>query len=459
MPVLNPFTGETLDEVSCATSEQAIEAVGSALKGFYKSRALSSAKRSEILCSVAGALHARQAEFALSIANETGKTLSAASKEVLRAVNTLTLSAEEAKRLNGKTIPFDSVQSDDDRVGYYTYEPIGVVVCITPFNDPLNLVAHKLGPAIASGNSVILKPSEQAPLTALKLVELFIEHDLPECILNVLTGYGAEFGDALVSHKNVSMVSFTGGSSAGERIAKAAGAKKMLMELGANSPVIVMADADIDKAVESCVSGSFWASGHNCIGVQRIFIEAPIYRAFHEKFVAITKSLIVGDPIAVDTDIGPMIDVNQAMRIQALVAESVAMGAKLSCGGVREGAVFSATVFDNPPLTSAVVAEEVFAPVVSLFPFTDVGEAVALSNSPEHRIHGAVFTSDINKAFVISRSLDMSGVMINDSTDFRVDAMPFGGAGRGSLGREGVYFAIREMCNTKVFCFNLDSAL
>ena len=457
MPVMNPFNNAPLAEVACATQEHAEQAITSAVAGFAESKQLSAAQRADILLSTAKLVQEQQHEFAESIVNETGKTIRAAQKEVLRAVNTLTLCAEEAKRLAGKMIPFDSVASEDTRVGYYTYEPMGVIVCITPFNDPLNLVAHKLGPAIAAGNSIILKPAEQAPLTALMLVKVLLQSGLPEKILNVLTGYGAEFGDFLVSHPDVAMVSFTGGCETGERIAKAAGAKKMLMELGANSPVIVMGDADIENAVEACVSGAYWASGHNCIGVQRIFIAESIYEQFRDQFVVKTNELLVGDPGDNKTDIGPMVDVKQSQRIEKMVQQTIEQGGDLLCGGQREGSMFQATVFDNPPLDAPVVENEVFAPVVSLFPFSDVEQVVKLANEPDYRIHGAVFTSDVNNAFSIAQALDMAGVMVNDSTDYRLDAMPFGGAGRGSIGREGVSFTIKEMSQTKVFCFKLAS--
>jgi len=455
MPIHDAYKGTVIAQVACATQEHAELAIESASKGFEKSKNLSSAQRYEILFATAKLLEQNQAEFADSIVCETGKTITAASKEVMRAVNTLMLCAEEAKRLNGETIPFDSYAGNENRIGYYDYQPLGTIVCITPFNDPLNLVAHKLGPAIATGNAVILKPAEQAPLTALMLVRALLKSGLPDCIVSVLTGYGAEFGDYLVSQPEVAMVSFTGSSVVGEKIAKAAGAKKLLMELGANSPVIVLEDADIDLAVESSVSGSFLASGHNCIGVQRVFIHEAVYDVFREKFVEQTKMLKVGDPHLIDTDVGPMVDDNQVSRVQTMVKQSIELGAKVLCGGEYKDKVYLPTVFDNPPLTAPVVAEEVFGPVVSLFSYNNLDSALELANLPDYGIHGAVFTSNIDRAFSVASALDVAGVMINDSTDFRLDAMPFGGSGRGSLGREGVYFAMREMCNTKVYCFNL----
>lgn len=455
MVVSDAYLGTVISTVSCANLNHAKQAVLSAKKGSQKSKRLPSCERYRILMKAADLIALRAKEFALSIVAETGKPIAAADKEVTRAINTLTLSAHESKRLNGETIPFDSVLGGEGRVGYYTYEPLGVIVCITPFNDPLNLVAHKLGPAIASGNSVILKPAEQAPLTALMLVQALIDSGLPEGIVNVLTGYGSDFGDYLVSHPSVSMVSFTGSVDVGEHVARAAGAKKLVMELGAISAVIVLDDADIERAVESCVSGAFWASGQNCIGVQRIYVQDSIYENFLNQFVSRTQELKIGDPRSPDTDVGPMVCRQQLERVSQLVEDSKKMGAVARCGGYAKNNTFLPTVFDDPCDTTPVVIEEVFGPVVSLFRFTDLNYAIEQANRPDYAIHGAVFTNNIGQAFNVANRLDVAGVMINDSTDYRLDAMPFGGAKRGSIGREGVPFSVREMCRTKVYCLAL----
>jgi glyceraldehyde-3-phosphate dehydrogenase (NADP+) len=264
-------------------------------------------ERAQVLFKAAAIVQGRMEEFATTIAREGSKTIREARKEARRCVNTLTISAEEAKRIQGETIPFDSFPGGEKRVGYYQRVPIGVVLAITPFNDPLNLVAHKLGPAVAAGNAVVLKPATVTPLSALKLTEAFVEAGLPPLVLQTLTGHGAEIGDALVKDSRVRMISFTGGLEAGQRITTLAGIKKIGMELGSNSPVIVWEDADIRWAAETCVSGAFWAAGQNCIGVQRIYVHKDVYGAFRDGMVEFTAKYKIGDKMNEETDMGPMI--------------------------------------------------------------------------------------------------------------------------------------------------------
>lgn len=330
------------------------------------------------------------------------------------------------------------------------------MVAITPFNDPLNLVAHKLGPAIASGNAVILKPAEQSPLSALLLVSAFIEAGLPPGIVSVLTGYGADFGAALVGSQDVAMVSFTGGEKTGEIIAASAGAKKLAMELGANSPVIVTESCDLPLAVASCVSGAFWASGQNCIGVQRVYVHVSLYEEFSAGFVAATSALRLGDPLADATDVGPMISPDDVQRVADWVAKAREQGADLLCGGAPIGMTgYAPTVLGAGDRNVEVARQEVFGPVVTLHSYRQLGDAIERANRPDYMIHAAIFTDNLQQAMFASRALDCAGILINDSTDYRLDAMPFGGAKRGAMGREGVKYAIREMVQTKTVCMNL----
>ena len=288
--VLNPYDNSLVDTVPRGTVNDIDRAIEIAQKGYEINRNLPAHKRISILKKTADIMESRFEELAKTIASEGSKTINEARKEVGRAINTITISAEEARRINGETIPFDSAEGSESRVGYYYRFPIGIIAAITPFNDPLNLVAHKLGPAIAGGNSVVLKPATVTPLSALKLAECFLDAGLPGEILSVVTGHGHEIGDALVSDERIRMVSFTGGVDAGKRVASQAGLKKIGMELGSNSPVIVLEDCNLEKAVESCVSGAFWAVGQNCIGVQRIYIQDSIYNDFRDRFVKQTKS-------------------------------------------------------------------------------------------------------------------------------------------------------------------------
>jgi len=456
MDILNPFNQQKLATIACADDQYVAQAVAAAKKAFTKNRHQPSVERAQVLKGAATLMGERLEEFAATIAAETGKPITASRKEVTRCINTLNLSAEEATRLTGETVKFDSFAGGENKLGFYEHVPLGVIVAITPFNDPLNLAAHKLGPALAAGNSVILKPSQQAPLSAIKLVEVLLEAGLPQGQVNVLTGYARDFAQALVSHKDVAMVTYTGGEASGEIIAKNAGVKKLAMELGANSPVIVMDDCNITKAVESCVSGSYWAVGQNCIGVQRIYIQEGIYDAFKAEFAKQTQSLKVGDQFKDDTDVGPMINEQEAIRIENWVEQAIKSGANLLTGGNREGACYYPTALDNVDEKQKLVCQEAFGPVVSLFKFNDLDETLTLANNIDYSIHGAVFTSNINTAMKVSKQLEVAGVMVNDSTDYRLDAMPFGGAKRGSMGREGVKFAVKEMSQTKVFCMSLE---
>ncbi len=453
--VLNPYDNSLVDTVPYGTVDDIDKAIEIAQKGYEINRNLPSHKRISILKKTADIMESRYEELAQTIATEGSKTISEARKEVGRAINTITISAEEARRINGETIPFDSAEGSENRVGYYYRFPIGIIGAITPFNDPLNLVAHKLGPAIAGGNSVILKPATVTPLSALKLAECFLAAGLPGEILSVITGHGHEIGDALASDERIRMVSFTGGVEAGEHVAIMAGLKKIGMELGSNSPVIVLEDCDLEKAVESCVSGAFWAVGQNCIGVQRVYIQDSTYNDFKNMFVKKTKSYKVGYQLDEDTDMGPMITEKEAERVIEWVEDANGKGAKLLTGGTRKGSVVQPTVFENMPSTAKLDCQEVFGPVVTLYSVNNLDEAIEKSNNVDYGLHGAIFTNNLNNAFHAIKNMDVGSVIVNDSTDYRVDLMPFGGVKNSGLGREGIKFALQEMTEPKVVCFNL----
>jgi glyceraldehyde-3-phosphate dehydrogenase (NADP+) len=453
--VLNPYDEKPFDTVPRGTVEDVDKAIAIAQKGYEISRNLPSHRRISILKKTADIMQNRSEELAKTIATEGSKTIREARKEVGRAINTITISAEEARRIDGETIPYDSAEGSENRVGYYYRFPIGIICAITPFNDPLNLVAHKFGPAIAGGNSVVCKPATVTPLSALKLGECLLEAGLPGQILSIVTGYGHEIGDALVSDPRIRMISFTGGVEAGERIMSKCGLKKIGMELGSNSPVIVMADCKLQAAVESCVSGAFWAVGQNCIGVQRIYIERPIYNEFRDKFVERTKKYKTGYQLEEDTDMGPMITSGEAKRVIEWVEESVSQGAKCLTGGTREGTLVQPTTMEDMPAGAKLDCDEVFGPVVSLYPVDTLEEAVNKSNAVDYGLLGAIFTQDVNNAFYAIKNMDVGGMIVNDSTDYRVDLMPFGGVKKSGLGREGIKYALMEMTEPKMVCFNL----
>ncbi|TCG08720.1 aldehyde dehydrogenase [Paraburkholderia steynii] len=449
--VNNPFDGTQVGTVVNMPAERAESLIDIARDGAKVARALPRHERARILETCAVLVERDKEAFAALIVDEAGKTLKQAQKEVLRCVNTLKLSADEARRNGGEVVPFDSYVGSEGRQGWFTREPLGVIVAITPYNDPLNLVAHKLGPAIAGGNSVVLKPSELAPLSAIKLVDYLNIAGLPPNVISIATG-GPALGEALVSARDVRMISFTGGFVTGEKIARTAGLKKLAMDLGGNAPVIVMDDCDLEDAVESCVSGAYWAAGQNCIGTQRILVHARIYDAFRERFVALTQALKVGNPALPDTDVGPMITTQAARRTEDIVSDAIRQGAKLLCGNVRDDSVYAPTVLENVSFHCDLWTQEIFSPVVVLQKIDSIDEALDLANLPAYSLHAGIFTRDLEIALKAADRLEAGGVMINDSSDYRFDAMPFGGFKYGSLGREGVRFAYEDMTQPKVVC-------
>jgi glyceraldehyde-3-phosphate dehydrogenase (NADP+) len=453
--VLNPFNNELVDTVPSGDESDVKAAFQAAEQGFKVNRDLPVHQRISILYKTAEIIRANQEDFAKTIATEGSKTIREARKEASRCIDTITISAEEARRVVGETLPFDSREGSENRLGYYYRFPIGIIVAITPFNDPLNLVAHKVGPAIAGGNSVILKPATVTPLSALKLGEAFIEAGLPWKILNIVTGRASKIAEALVTDPRGRMISFTGGTEAGLDIVKKAGLKKIGMELGSNSPVIVMDDADLDQAAELSVSGAFWAVGQNCIGVQRIYIHEAVYDEFEKLFVERTKKMKVGFQLDEETDMGPMITEQEAARVEKWVKEASQSGAELLTGGKRKGTLFEPTVFRNMSETAKLNCEEVFGPVVNLYKISTLEEAIEKANSVKYGLHGAIFTRSLDNAFKAIKGLEVGGVMVNDSTDYRIDMMPFGGVKCSGLGREGIKFALLEMTEPKVVCFNL----
>jgi len=453
--VYNSFTGDKIGTVPQSTKQDVLDALDLAKKGEAIGRKMPASHRIAILKK---AVTIMEREFDLLsnlIATEGIKTIVQARKEVTRAVNTMQLSAEEAGRIIGATIPFNAVLGSEDRVGYETKFPVGIVVAITPFNDPLNLVCHKLGPAIAAGNPVILKPSDYTPLIAIMFGEILFEAGLPKEMLSIITGSPEVFGDSLISDERVRLISFTGGLEAAKVIQKKAGLKKIVMELGSNSPVIILSDADLEEAVQSCVSGAFYASGQNCVGVKRIFIEEVIYNSFLSNFSQLTSTLKVGSPLSEDVDVGPIVSNESIHQIDAFIAESIADGARIIAGGKTIGNCYEPTILEADCDNDIANCKEVFGPVVTLSKVKNLDQAIACCNKSPFGLHTAIFTNNINVAHKAINELDCAGVMVNDSTDYRIDAMPFGGVKRSGMGREGVKSAIEAMSETKIICFKL----
>ncbi|WP_260412221.1 aldehyde dehydrogenase family protein [Alkalihalobacillus sp. TS-13] len=453
--VRDPQDNSLIDTVPAASVHDMLQCIEEAKEGARIAASMPVHERIAVINKAADHIEANNEKYTYTISREGSKTIREARGEVDRCIQTLRISAEEARRIHGETIPFDQRPGSENRVGYYYHVPIGIVGAITPFNDPLNLVAHKVGPAIASGNAIIVKPASATPLSALLLAEAFAEAGLPSKILSVITGYGHEIGDALVTHPAIRMISFTGGLEAGEEITRKAGLKKISMELGSNSPVIVLEDADLQEAIEASVSGAFSAAGQNCLSVQRIYMHKSLVTSFQEGFVERTKQFSIGDKQSELTDMGPLINEKEAIRVERLVEEALDKGAELLEGGIREGAFYSPTVLTNIPEDCTIAKEEIFGPVVLLYPVADLETAIEKANDVRYGLQAGIFTNDVRKVHMAIEKLDVGGIMINDSSDYRIDAMPFGGMKNSGLGREGIKFSIKEMTETKVVCYKL----
>ena len=451
--ICDPGRGDVVDTVPLASEADMMAAIAAAAAVKTAAKKMPVHERMAILHRAADIIQGQYEEYAVTIAREGIKTIREARKEVGRAIHTLRLSAEAARHVCGETIRFDQYPGGENRIGYYVLEPAGIVAALTPFNDPLNLVAHKVGPGLAAGNVVIIKPDSKTPLSALKLARAIHDAGMPAGILQCITGPGSVIGDLLITDPRVRVVSFTGGLEAGKIIASRAGLKKVGMELGSNSPVIVMADADIENAVELTVSGAFWAAGQNCLHAQRILVQDEIYEEFRASMVAATEAYNVGDKLDEATDMGPLINEAAAENVERMVNEAVAAGATLLTGGSRNGTFYDPTLLEDLPEGVDLSCDEVYGPVSVLYRFRTLDEAIARANDVDYGLQAAIFTRDIETALRASDELECGGVMINESTDYRMDGMPFGGVKGTGLGREGIEFAIHEMTEPKVVCY------
>jgi len=453
IPVKNPFDESIIDEVPRAEPEDVEEAFASALRGLEQMSKLSAYERHKILRRAAEAIETRGEELAKALALEVGKTIREARGEISRTVQTFTFGAEEAKRIYGEGIPFDAAPRGENKLGFTIRVPVGVVVAITPFNFPLNLAAHKVAPALAAGNSVVLKPATDTPLTDLMMGRLLLEAGLPQEALNLITGYGQEIGDALVTDERGRMVTFTGSLEVGKRIMAHAGLKKATMELGSNSAVIVMGDADLEDAASRITAGAFALAGQVCISVQRVFVQKGSFESLVSAVVSRVGKLRVGDPLSENTDMGPMISLAAAEKAGGLVQEALDRGGELACGGQRDGSLFSPTVLLNVPHQCRVCSEEAFAPLVVINPVEDLDQAIAMVNDSQYGLQAGIFTADLASALEAAKRIHVGGVMVNEVPSFRVDHMPYGGVKGSGIGREGLKYAVEEMTEIRLVCF------
>jgi len=452
--IKSPYDHSVVGKVHFASAEQVEEALASAQNAFSKTRQLSSHERSMILEKISQEIKKRKEELARSITLQSGKVIRDARAEVDRAGMTFTIASEEAKRLGGELIPLDLSAQTAKRWGLARRFPLGVITAITPFNFPLNLVSHKVAPALASGNAVVLRPSSQVPITSLILGEIINETTYPQGGLNVIPS-GYKEAEILLTDDVVKKVTFTGSPAIGWELKKKAYQKKVTLELGGNAAVVIEPDAGLDFALPRIVTGSFAYSGQICISIQRIFVHERIYDRFMADFASRTKKLKMGNPLEESTDIGPMITLDAARQTEEWIEEAVGMGARITCGGKRDGAMFEPTILENVIPDLRISWLEAFAPVVVVYPYKEFAKALEAVNYSIYGLQAGIFTNDLRKAFEAYETLEVGGVIINDIPTFRIDHMPYGGVKQSGVGREGVRYAIEEMTELKLMALNL----
>jgi glyceraldehyde-3-phosphate dehydrogenase (NADP+) len=453
LPVTNPYDGSLVGTTYLATAEQLEEATAAAAKAFRTTSHLASYEREEILLSISHGITERRDELARLMAQEAGKPVRDAAVEVTRAANTFKVAAEEAKRIGGEVIPIDWLPLAKGRLGITRRFPIGPVAAISPFNFPLNLAAHKIAPAIAVGNPVVVKPPSDAPLALLTMAGIVHESGLPPGGFSVLPMTRA-LGDRVVSDDRFKLLTFTGSSPVGWGMKERAGKKRLVLEMGGNGGVIVDRDADLEYAVQRVVAGAFSFAGQVCISVQRVFIHEEVYDAFTRSLVDAVKRLKVGDPVDPETDVGPVIDDASAERIESWIEEAVQAGGRVLVGGTRQGRLFEPTVLADVSTACRICSTEAFAPIVNVCSFRDFDEALARVNESAYGLQAGVFTGSLEHALRAFEELEVGGVMINDVSTFRIDHMPFGGTKDSGFGREGVKYAIEDQTEVRLMVLN-----
>ena len=443
LEVRSPYSSDVVGRVAKAGADETRRAIDAAEEAMREP--LPAHKRAEILVRVAAALGRRHDEAARLISDEAGKPMKAARVEAKRAMSTYTFAAVEARKLAGEMVPMDAAQAGEGKLAFTLRQPIGVVGAISPFNFPLNLVAHKLAPALAAGCAVVLKPASQTPLSALLLAELEEEAGLPAGWLSVLAGPSAEIGDVLVEDERVKAITFTGSGGVGWKLKERAPKKKVNLELGNATPVIVAADADLEAAAKAMAANSFSFAGQSCISVQRIYVERPAYDEFLQRFLPAVEGLTIGDPADEETDVGPVIDEDARQRILEWIEEARAGGAEILAGGAEQDGLIRPTVIGHAAPELKVSCDEVFGPVVTVNPVDSVDEAIELANSTRYGLQAGIFTASLETALRAARELEFGGVTVNEAPTFRSDQMPYGGVKDSGNTREGPHYAVREL--------------
>jgi acyl-CoA reductase-like NAD-dependent aldehyde dehydrogenase len=454
LEVWSPYDGSAVGTTYWATREQLERAIASSVLAFEKTRHMASYERQQILRAVSDAIAVRKEQFAQIITQEAGKPIKTARAEVDRAIFTFEIAAEETVRIGGEWIPMDLLPSTAGRSGIVRRFPLGPIAAISPFNFPLNLVAHKIAPAIASGCTMVLKPAPKTPLSALLLAEVISQAGWPAGALNVVS-LSNEDAQVLVADERLKMLTFTGSGAVGWGLKQKAGKKKVVLELGGNAAVIVHSDADVEYAAERCVAGGFSYAGQSCISVQRIYVQREIEEAFTKALLARVAKLKTGDPSEESCDVGPMINEDAAKRAEAWIEQAVADGAKLLAGGKRRGSIVEPTVLTHTKPQMHVNCEEVFAPVVVVEPYDDFEQALHSVNDSPYGLQAGLFTRDAKLILHAYETLEVGGLMVGEVSSFRIDHMPYGGIKDSGLGREGLRYSIEEMTEPKLLMLNL----
>jgi glyceraldehyde-3-phosphate dehydrogenase (NADP+) len=452
--VTNPFTGSPVAEVCLARPQDVEEAVTLSLQAFAHLARSSSHARATALQHVAVKLKEQKEDFAQTICLEAGKPITDARREVDRAIQTFSIACEEAKRIPGEVIPMDISPGMEHHLGLGQRVPIGPVLCITPFNFPLNLVAHKVAPCLAVGNPILLKPAPQTPLTALQLGRLFQELDLPEGTLSILPCENA-LAESMVRDPRMQALSFTGSATVGWSLKDKAGKKRVLLELGGNAAVIVEPDANLHLAARRCVAGGFAYSGQTCISVQRMYLHDDVYDAFLDRLIPLVEALPAGNPAEDATVVGPLIDERAAIRVETWIREAVRQGATLRTGGTRDQSLIHPAVLTDVDQRMKISCEEVFGPVITLSRYRHLDQAFDMVNDSPYGLQAGIFTRNVDSIFRAYQALDVGTVLANEIPTFRADHMPYGGMKDSGLGREGVKYAIQELSDQKLLVLHL----
>ena len=453
--VLNPFDGSVVDTVPHSSLADVEEALATAERGARVMRDLTGYQRYEILMKVADLMRERADDLARTITLEEGKILAEAQIEATRAREIIVLSAEEAKRLSGEVIPLDGAPGVNGKLGFTLRVPCGVVVGISPFNFPLHLVCHKVGPAIAAGNACIIKPATDTPLSALKLIELFVEAGAPPEAVQCLTGPGSSLGNALCSDPRVRKITFTGSRDIGERICKVAGLKRVTMELGSNAPLIVMPDADPKRVAAAAAMSGFSNAGQVCISTQRVIAHSDIYGDLLDAMTDVTAAISTGNPLEEATGMGPMIREEDSERVANWVSEATGEGARVLAGGARNGQLFQPTLVADVRPEMRLSYDEIFGPVVAVSQAPDIDTAIELANDTKYGLSAAIFTQNLEWAMKFVRKCESGNIHVNWGTQWRADLMPYGGLKDSGMGKEGPKYAVQEMTETKMAVFHL----